>query len=338
MPPPTGWIGSESIRQIHQSHGGYNFHLKWDELHNMADPTIEKLVAYSESLPDFCGCIEHFRLIIQRIPPRFNDWSRWTWEVHNAVNASLSRLAFPWSEFITKYRPDLWLEQPKIKNLLLVTSLSPLPSHQEQQSIAVESWKRFGFDVVSVNLPNERVEQYGVEVIETAESCEQFNRKTPSINSIVGVSVARDVPIMILNSDCALYGPQSLVLNVPQVAIGIRHNWKNSFSDAMQEQWGLDAFIMRPEHAKTVPRMPFGIGQPMWDYWIAWHMQKMGFRIDWIAEKLIYHKEHKTNWSPEDCNIGREWIKNHYNEKDIDWVKWREQQPNTFSIFSPFGK
>lgn len=318
----------------------YDFLTKWLELHNMVDPTMEKLLAYTESLPSFCGCTEHFIDLIKCIPPRFSDWDRWTWEIHNQVNSKLFKPMFPWGDYVSKYRPDLWPSQPKINNLLLVTSLSPLPSHQEQQAIAVESWKRFGLDVVSVNLPSELrtlEDRYDVEFIETTESCEKFNRKTPTINSLVEVSVARDIPIMILNSDCALYGSQRLVLDVPHVGIGIRHNWTDHLSDATQEQWGLDAFILHPEHARSLPRLPFGIGQPMWDYWVAWHMGQMGFQIDWIASRLIYHKLHPTNWSPEDCQTGRNWITEHY-QTSMNWVQWREQHPHTFSVFSPIRK
>lgn len=317
-----------------------HFHDLWDAFHNMDEPSMVKLLAYAETLPRFCGCTEHFLALIERLPPRFDDWSRWTWEIHNEVNAMLSKPMFTWCDYVGKYRPDLWPSQPQIDNLLLVTSLSPLPSHAEQQAIALESWKRFGLDVVSVNLPGEirtLKKKYDVEFIGTTESCEQFNRKTPTINSIVDVSVARDTPIMILNSDCALYGSQRLVLDVPQVGIGIRHNWSEHLSDATQEQWGLDAFVLRPEHARSLPRLPFGIGQPMWDYWMAWHMQQAGFQVDWIGSKLIYHKSHPTNWTPEDCQAGRNWITEHY-KKSIDWVQWREQQPHTFSLFSPVGK
>jgi len=317
------------------------YHALWGELHSKQDPTSEWFSDWVSRVPQSsCGCRKCLSDYIVANPPLFDDWPKWTWEVHNAVNEKLLRNAFSWSDFVSKYRPDLWPVQPRISNLLLVTSLSPLPSHQEQQRTAIESWKRFGFDVLSVNLPHEieRLrENYDIEFIETNESCEQYNRKTPTINSLTNISVAKDVPIMIINSDCTLYGSQRLVTDITDVGIGIRHNWTDHLSDATQEQWGLDAFIMHPEHAKSLPRLPFGIGQPMWDYWVAWHMQQAGFQVDWIGEKLIYHKLHPTNWKPDDCLIGRQWITEHY-KTDLDWVKWREQQPHTFSIFSPFRK
>ena len=321
------------------------FHLLWKELHGKTDPTSEWFNAWIERLPNnSCDCETWTREYLTTNPPIFShdEWFPWTVNFHNAVSRKPGLDKPQWSliDAIALYRPDLWPRQPKINNLLLVTSLSPLTSHQEQQAIALESWKRFGLDVLSVNLPSEikrLSEAYDVEFVETTESGDHFNRKTPTINSLAAVSVERDVPILLLNSDCALYGPQRLVLDVPQVGIGIRHNWTDHLSDATQEQWGLDAFILHPEHAQSLPRLPFGIGQPMWDYWVAWHMGHMGFRVDWIGSKLIYHKSHPTHWSPEDCQVGRNWITEHY-KTSTNWVQWREQQPHTFSVFSPFRK
>ena len=341
-PPSASALDVDVTLKLYRDH--------WKKLHTII-PSKDGLAVWVKDIPNiFCECGTKLSQILLDLPPvgRFVDEKKneydefaWTVTVHNAVNASLvGKKQIQLEEAIQIWRPDLLPSQPKINNLLLVTSLSPLPSHQEQQAIALESWKRFGLNVVSVNLPEEirtLEEKYDIEFIETTESCNQFNRKLPTINSLANVSIVRDTPIMLLNSDCALYGSQKLVLDVKHVGIGIRHNWSEHLSDATQEQWGLDAFILQPEHARSLPRLPFGIGQPMWDYWVAWHMQQAGFQVDWIGGKLIYHKSHPTNWTPEDCQVGRNWITEYY-ETSIDWVKWREQQPHTFSIFSPVRK
>jgi glycosyltransferase involved in cell wall biosynthesis len=82
----------------------YDFAAKWRELHCMLEPTMEKLLAFAASLPSFgCGCKDHFAKLLKDMPPRFDDWRRWTFEAHNAVNERLGKKRFTWEQFESKY-------------------------------------------------------------------------------------------------------------------------------------------------------------------------------------------------------------------------------------------
>jgi hypothetical protein len=328
--------------ELHNVAEAYNpliaiYHKLWRDTHTKINPTAKWFSGWMNSIPNIkCGCLEWLKDYIASHEPRFDDWPRYSWELHNAVNAKLERLHFSWEEFIAKW--DLFrVVQPKINDLLLVTSLSPLPSHQEQQRTAIDSWKRFGLDVVSVNLRHE-VEQLtdqfpDVEFIETSESSNALSRPVPTINSLVNVSTDRNTRIFVVNSDCVLYGSQEILTSVSDVGAFIRHNWTDHLSDATQERWGIDGFLLSPEHAASLPRIGFGIGQPMWDYWLPWHMAREGFKVNWIADRLLYHKVHPVNWKMDTIPLGAKVIAEHYKLQGFDWGEWREQQPYTYNVW-----
>jgi hypothetical protein len=47
---------------------------------------------------DLCNCQKHIYTIVAENPPRFDDWERWTWEVHNVVNRKLGKPEIAWEE------------------------------------------------------------------------------------------------------------------------------------------------------------------------------------------------------------------------------------------------
>ncbi len=89
--------------------------LLWDELHRrpLETPELGKehqwLIAFAARVP--CGeCRKHWKELLTQNPPDFNAWSaspegktayaRWTWVIHNAVNARINKPQFSWEEAI----------------------------------------------------------------------------------------------------------------------------------------------------------------------------------------------------------------------------------------------
>jgi hypothetical protein len=68
-----------------------DFRDHWRELHTKRNATIEWLLDWIARIPPGCGCGESFESILQRLPPRFDDWFAWTVEIHNQVNRKLSK-------------------------------------------------------------------------------------------------------------------------------------------------------------------------------------------------------------------------------------------------------
>lgn len=74
----------------------------WDKLHR-SKFTPQEFESWVGSIPGCSACRRDFRKLIETKSPRFDDWRRWTWEIHNAVNAKLSKPDFTWEEFEAKY-------------------------------------------------------------------------------------------------------------------------------------------------------------------------------------------------------------------------------------------
>jgi len=86
---PTSELISYGIASQQRDH--------WKKLHTSSFNDTE-LSKWVDSIPGCATCREDFRNIIKDHPPRFDDWHRWTFEVHNAVNAKISKPEFTWQE------------------------------------------------------------------------------------------------------------------------------------------------------------------------------------------------------------------------------------------------
>lgn len=75
----------------------------WSELHSVVmsqsqlEKWIDRIPGY-DTLP--CNCEKHFYKLLENNPPRFDDWYRWTWEIHNAVNLKLGKQLIAWTDAI----------------------------------------------------------------------------------------------------------------------------------------------------------------------------------------------------------------------------------------------
>lgn len=74
----------------------------WRNLHTTR-MTPAQLEEWIETIPGCATCKQKFRKIVEANPPRFDDWDRWTWEVHNEVNRDLEK-----PEFLFEKACKLW--------------------------------------------------------------------------------------------------------------------------------------------------------------------------------------------------------------------------------------
>lgn len=51
-----------------------------------------------ETIPGCASCKHDFKKILETHSPRFDDWQRWSWEVHNIVNAKINKPEISWEE------------------------------------------------------------------------------------------------------------------------------------------------------------------------------------------------------------------------------------------------
>jgi hypothetical protein len=125
---------------------------------------------------------------------------------------------------------------------------------------------------------------------------------------------------MLINSDIEVDGNASkldeAIQNPDKLTIGVRYNHHpNKKQRAVREPSGLDVFLMTPELAKTIPKAPFGIGKPVWDYWLPLHFRTVGVPFHWVDSPLFYHEKHRLGWSRHEWEIGRDFLNNQYGVK-----------------------
>lgn len=80
----------------------------WAELHRKLDPDPEWFAAWLICIPGrACNrCAKNFEEILQANPIRYDDYFRWSVEVHNAVNRKLSK-----PELTVEEAAGIWLRK-----------------------------------------------------------------------------------------------------------------------------------------------------------------------------------------------------------------------------------
>lgn len=223
--------------------------------------------------------------------------------------------------------PNIVIQQPVTTELLAVTSVAP--KREGRQTVCLDSWKKLGLEIWSVNSPEE--------ISALSGSYPQVSRwiavkddgfKTPRLNRILEVAPLANKPIMIINADIETYGPQQRLLELVARrvnVVGIRHNYAVRPGDDALEPWGLDAFIVYPEQVCRLTSVPFRIGSPMWDYWLPWELAKLGYTLEWLGDPFFYHRSHKLAWSEEECSVQHVIFNKLFGE--VNWGAWRQSQP-----------
>lgn len=204
-------------------------------------------------------------------------------------------------------------------HFVAVTSL--VPRACPRQTAALNSWIDFGLTIHCVNTAAEidTLRPLYPQVGRWHPSEDQatgFSKKTATINSLLDVSIRIDAPVLIINSDCETYGDPDCIVHemaARTLVMGVRHNYAGyRHIQASREAWGIDAFVITPSMASDMPRLGFGIGVPVWDYWIPLHFQQAGFSIVAASDPWLYHKTHVLAWSQDDWAVGADIIHRHY--------------------------
>ena len=202
---------------------------------------------------------------------------------------------------------------------IAITSLNPNPDKQERQRLCVQSWRDIGLEVIAVNTAAElsRLDAGLSRLIHghvSNTTTFEYEKQTQRISTILKAGRQTGIPFLLINSDIEINGdPQVITDSLAQpdkLTIGVRYNHEagQSLQTASFEPWGLDAFLMTPELAATVPNLPFGIGKPVWDYWLPHHFRTRGHQFHWIRRPFFFHERHPLGWSDTEWKMGARWM------------------------------
>lgn len=206
-----------------------------------------------------------------------------------------------------------------------VTSLSPNPAKQQRQRLCLQSWQDIGLPIISVNTSREIARHKwtlrNLSFIHCNAVTTEYERQTQRVSTLIDVGCQAGLPFLLINSDIEIHGDPQLLsdaIDEPEkLTIGIRWNHEDGSGrhTAKREQWGLDAFLMTPAMAATVPALPFGIGKPVWDYWVPQHFRSIGLEFHWIKKPFFFHEKHPLAWSQKEWDLGARWMHQQYGVK-----------------------
>jgi hypothetical protein len=299
----------------------------WKELHCKVDPTAEWFDSWVSRIPSIdCDCRSWIRDYLLKNPSRFNDWFRFTWELHNAVNVKLDHQQITMERAIRRWRPTPPISE-KVTGCKIVTAFGL--KRIERQQHCLESWLRSGFGVVALQTAEEletlRPNFDGVSWIEENNISTVYNFQTQRIQRLV--SESKDEPVLLLNSDCCMTAGDGLSRFKQHLQEGkpkfyVRWNYANDQEFAAEFQWGLDGLLLWPEDVAAIPKdCPYSIGHAMWDYAVPIFLQQhgRGFSIDHYP--WLMHLDHPQNWIEESWQIGFNWL--HLNGYEVDYDSMR---------------
>jgi adenine/guanine phosphoribosyltransferase-like PRPP-binding protein len=206
------------------------------------------------------------------------------------------------------------------EHLIAVTALSEQPHHRTRQTQCLDSWVRFGLSIIAVNTADEisRLREVYPQVsrwIESDEETGSYRYPTQKIKRLAKVAEEIDKPILLINSDIEIEGEQLTLIDRladKSLVVGIRWNYDGELANASREPWGMDAFVITPEMSRTIPNLEMGIGRPTWDYWLAYHFESLGYKMDFIGDPMFFHAAHTILWDDREWFIGADRVGEHY--------------------------
>lgn len=178
---------------------------------------------------------------------------------------------------------------------MIITSLAPSHKNKEAQLNAVESWKKTGHRIVSVNHASEieLLKEYDVEFIEPEKTgFELFDKHYIPISEILKIIIKEGSGI-ILNSDIILtglpeFGTEALIFS--------RYDYETDISNAEIFRSGYDGFYLTKEHCLTLPESKLCLGQCHWDYWLPVMLISKRIKISRPTTPYLYHKKHHLQY------------------------------------------
>lgn len=244
----------------------------------------------------------------------------------HALTVAAERLAQYGKDLVqlAEYTTNLFQKQKKAltatvvhspQRPLIATSIAPHAIEKQQR--AIQSWVAQGFDVLSLNIPEE------IEKLKSAFPEVLFKEATRDARSICGKPLVALDDILdtlskedhsyfgIVNSDIEFraFGKDSLSRQIiseirNQFLFVKRIDFQDPKSLGSVYDFGVDAFFFHRAVLEKLPRSPFWIGLPWWDYFLPAYCLLNGIPTAQILSPFAYHPKHdsfydsKLHWAP----------------------------------------
>jgi hypothetical protein len=216
----------------------------------------------------------------------------------------------------------------------VITSVAPSHPIEGQQDRSIRSWNDAGFEVISVNEPNEVAEVQTVIRKPARDTSKLYGKPYPLLDDIIAACTA-EVAI-ITNSDIELIGnvTEAIAKAEEAVYIGNRLDYDTDPSKGVTYQHGFDLFIVHRKHFQHIHPSLFTLGQTWWDYYLPWCMVKAGVPLRRVAERTIAHRRHAVQYSRQDWERMTEHFKFIANDKQFKHMNASNMTHRIFSLIT----
>lgn len=157
------------------------------------------------------------------------------------------------------------------------------------------SWRRLGFDIVSLN---SRAEIEALSPLGYELSFREAGEGLPSINDFIRIIKEDPSPVAgIINADCMM-AANGQVMSVVMEAARARACFAADARATGQGCYGFDLFLFAKQHMNGLKFPPeITIGVPWWDYWFAVAYHLAGGQLFAAPAPMLVHLDHPQGWS-----------------------------------------
>jgi tetratricopeptide (TPR) repeat protein/glycosyltransferase involved in cell wall biosynthesis len=296
-----------------------------------------------------CGKIDDAKSFFNRIlvlSPGHIDASQALATIRNAGHgAERSNSELPSSRSNSKNNIGIFSSsdtRPGNENILIATSLAPHAI--ELQRKAVKSWLKLGFEVVSLNSPEE------ITVLKDKFPCitfhavkrngkKRFGKPYVYFDDFLRFFQTKDYAVYgIVNSDIHLKANKTICSFLKSEAVGSLiygsrldvHNLENFQGDFYLN--GFDFFFFDRSILGIYPESIVSIGVTWWDYWAVLIPALNNVTIKNIITPFAYHVKHENRWNPKQWHYVGRHISNYLKDQDSANTQRRPPASN-YSVF-----
>lgn len=189
---------------------------------------------------------------------------------------------------------------------IIATSL--FPGNAEIQKMAVESWKKLGYHIISVNSKAEISQlMHNFQEVEFVEShrnaASLAGKPLIFLDDILTVLEKSEATVCgIINSDIILDAPEGFIEFIEREArnalvFGVRTEIATPQDrDGELFAYGFDYFFFDKGLINAFKGTSFCLGAPWWDYWLPTVPLICGVKVKQLVSPVAFHVTHVTKW------------------------------------------
>jgi uncharacterized short protein YbdD (DUF466 family) len=191
--------------------------------------------------------------------------------------------------------------------MLAITSIAPGHKNFESQLTAIKSWQDAGYEVVSLNAPEE-IESLkvfeGVKFIPTERHNKKiFGKPYVVVSAIIDyLKEVKSKHSLIVNSDIIIkdysnYTEKLKEMSEDGIIVMNRRDFDNDMNTHRVYEDGFDGFFVNEKHLDVFPQTILCLGQCHWDFWFPYIATQSGVKITKSTENYLFHKRHNVQYS-----------------------------------------